>query len=142
MRRLLALTACAAAMAVTGRPTPPAAAHPLGNFSINHLAVVGVDSGRVDVRWTLDQAEIPTFQQRGLAPAAVLDRVRGEVSRHLRLTVDGRAVPLRLAPGGRIEFPVGAGGLHTTRVELRLSAPVPLPAPRALRRGPPPRPGR
>ena len=138
MRRvlaLLALLACSAGMAVTGLPTPPAAAHPLGNFSINHLAVVGVDDGRADVRWTLDQAEIPTFQQRGLAPSAVLDRVRGEVARRLRLGVDGRTVPLRLAPGGRISFPNGAGGLHTTRIELRLSAPVHLPAQLALHDG-------
>src|SRR4051812_18956999 len=135
MRRALALLACAAGMAVTGLPTPPAAAHPLGNFSINHLAVVGVDDGRVDVRWTLDQAEIPTFQQRGLAPSAVLDRVRGEVARRLRLSVDGRTVALRLAPGGRISFPNGAGGLHTTRVELRLAAPVRLPARIALHDG-------
>ena len=131
MRRLTVLLACAAASCALS--AAPAAAHPLGNFSINHLAVVGVDDGRVDVHWILDQAEIPTFQQRGLAPTAVLDRVRGQVARRLRLEVDGRDVPLRLAHGGEISFPPGAGGLHTTRVELRLSAPVRLPARVVLR---------
>ena len=46
----------------------PAGAHPLGNFSVNHLTVVRVSSDRVDVRYVLDQAEIPTFRERGLAP--------------------------------------------------------------------------
>jgi hypothetical protein len=40
----------------------PAGAHPLGNFSINHVAEVSVSADRVDVRYLLDQAEIPTFQ--------------------------------------------------------------------------------
>ena len=43
-----------------------ASAHPLGNFSVNHLSQVSVSADRVDVRYILDEAEIPTFQQRGL----------------------------------------------------------------------------
>jgi nickel/cobalt exporter len=76
------------------------------------------------VRYILDQAEIPTFQERGLEPAAVLARKRAVVARGVSLTVGGRAVPLTLAPGGRIGFPMGQGGLRTTRVELTLSARV------------------
>jgi len=102
----------------------PAGAHPLGNFSINHLDVVRVSSDRVDVRYVLDQAEIPTFQERGVSPARVLARKRADVAQGLSLTVDGRRVPLRLRPGGRIAFPKGQGGLRTTRVELLLSARV------------------
>ena len=45
----------------------PAGAHPLGNFSINHVAEVSVSADRVDVRYLLDEAEIPTFQERGPA---------------------------------------------------------------------------
>jgi nickel/cobalt exporter len=132
MRRVAIVLACVAAL-IAG--AAPAAAHPLGNFSINHLAVVSVDRGQVNVGWTLDQAEIPTFQQRGLSPDEVLARVRAEVTRRLALKVDGRRRALRLAPGGQISFPMGAGGLHTTRVELRLSAPVRLPARIALHDG-------
>ena len=33
---------------------PAAQAHPLGNFSVNHLTVVSVSSDRVDVRYVLD----------------------------------------------------------------------------------------
>ncbi len=102
----------------------PAGAHPLGNFSVNHLTVVRASSDRVDLRYVLDQAEIPTFRERGLAPARVLERKRAEVARGVTLTVGGRPVALTLRPGGRITFPRGAGGLHTTRVELLLSARV------------------
>ena len=102
----------------------PAGAHPLGNFSVNHLTVVRVSSDRVDVRYVLDQAEIPTFRERGLAPGRVLERKRAEVARGVTLTVGGRPVALTLRPGGRITFPRGAGGLHTTRVEVLLGARV------------------
>jgi nickel/cobalt exporter len=104
-----------------------ASAHPLGNFSINHLAEVSVSSDRVDVLYVLDQAEIPTFQERDLADGDVLARKRAEVARRLVLTVDGRRVPL--APAGRavLTHPQGAGGLHTTRLELPLRAAVSSP---------------
>lgn len=102
----------------------PAGAHPLGNFSVNHIDIVRVGSERVDVRYVLDQAEIPTFQERALTPAQVLARKRADVAKGVSLTVGGRAVPLTMAPGGRISFPRGQGGLRTTRVELLLSAPV------------------
>jgi nickel/cobalt exporter len=102
----------------------PAGAHPLGNFSINHLTVVRASSDRVDVRYVLDQAEIPTFQERRRSPAQVLARKRAEVARGVTLTIGGRPVALALRPGGRISFPRGAGGLRTTRVELLLGAKV------------------
>jgi ABC-type nickel/cobalt efflux system permease component RcnA len=54
----------------------------------------------------------------------VLERKRAEVARGVTLAVGGRPVALTLRPGGRISFPRGAGGLHTTRVELLLSARV------------------
>ncbi len=103
---------------------PAAHAHPLGNFSVNHLAEVSVSADRVDVRYVLDQAEIPTFRQRGLARAEVLRRIRSEVARGVRVTVDGR--PVALAPAGppRLALRPGAGGLRTTRFELALRAPA------------------
>jgi nickel/cobalt exporter len=119
-RLLLAALALVAVLALAA----PAGAHPLGNFSINHIDVVRVHADRVDVRYILDQAEIPTFQERDRKPAEVLASKRALVSRGVSLTVDGRAVPLTLAPGGRISFPMGQGGLRTTRVELTLSARV------------------
>jgi nickel/cobalt transporter (NicO) family protein len=109
-----ALAACAA----------PAAAHPLGNFSVNHLTVVRIDADRIDVRYLLDQAEIPTFRERGLSDAEVLRRKQAEVARRLTLTVDGRAAVLQPAGAPVLTHPAGQGGLRTTRLELPLSAPA------------------
>ena len=120
MRRALLLAAALALLVHAAA----AGAHPLGNFSVNHLTVVRASSDRVDLRYVLDQAEIPTFRERGLSPAQVLARKRAEVARGVTLTVGGRPVALTLRPGGRITFPRGAGGLHTTRVELLLGARV------------------
>jgi ABC-type nickel/cobalt efflux system permease component RcnA len=99
-----------------------ASAHPLGNFSVNHLAQVRVSADRVDVRYILDEAEIPTFQQRGTPDAELLTRKRDEVRRGLVLTVDGRRVALRPRPGATLTHPAGQGGLRTTRVELPYTA--------------------
>jgi nickel/cobalt exporter len=101
-----------------------ASAHPLGNFSVNHLTVVSISTDRVGVRYVLDQAEIPTFRERGISDADVLERKRAEVAKGLTLTVDGRAVALRPAGAPMLTHPAGQGGLVTTRLELPLSARV------------------
>jgi nickel/cobalt exporter len=119
MRRAL----FAALLALMALPAV-ADAHPLGNFSINHLDVVSVSRDGVDVRYVLDQAEIPTFQERGLSRAAILARKRSEVAHRLTLAVDGTPRRLVLAPGGVLAFRPGQGGLPTTRVILRLHAAV------------------
>jgi nickel/cobalt transporter (NicO) family protein len=117
MRRLALIAVTAAALLA-----PAAAqAHPLGNFSVNHQARVAVSEHRVDVTYVLDQAEIPTFQERGRPPAELLTRKRAEIMRGLALQVGSGTV--RLTPGAaRIAFPRGQGGLPTTRVELVLRA--------------------
>lgn len=120
MRRFALFAACLFALVVAA----PADAHPLGNFSVNRLDVVTVSADRVDVRYVLDKAEIPTFQERDRAPAEVLAAVRVEVRRGVALRVDGRTVPLRLRGLGRLVRAPGAGGLQTTRVELAATARV------------------
>jgi nickel/cobalt exporter len=117
MRRAFALLAGIAALAVTPAAAP---AHPLGNFSINHLSEVSISKDRVAVHYILDQAEIPTFQERGLGAARVLQRKQSEITRGLHLAVDGRQIPLVVQRGARISFPAGQGGLRLTRVELDL----------------------
>jgi nickel/cobalt exporter len=101
-----------------------ATAHPLGNFSVNHLTKVTVSSDRVEARYVLDQAEIPTFQERGLSPTEVLARKRAEAERGLTLEVNGRPAALRPAGAAQIDFPAGQGGLKVTRVEIPLVARV------------------
>lgn len=39
------------------------AAHPLGNFTINHFSRTEIGSDEVHVRYVVDMAEIPTFQE-------------------------------------------------------------------------------
>jgi nickel/cobalt exporter len=103
---------------------PAASAHPLGNFSINHLDRVAISSNRVAVHYILDQAEIPTFQERGLSSAQVLARKEAEVRRGLHLTVNGHPLVLVIQPGAKLSHPPGQGGLPLTRVELDLAAAV------------------
>jgi len=57
MRRAVALLAFAALLAVL--PASSAVAHPLGNFTVDHLTEVARDG--VQLRYILDVAEIPTF---------------------------------------------------------------------------------
>ncbi len=39
-------------------------AHPLGNFTVNHYAGIRVEPDRIVVDLVIDEAEIPTFQDR------------------------------------------------------------------------------
>jgi nickel/cobalt exporter len=120
MRRALVTLLVLAGLGVLA---PSAMAHPLGNFSINHLSTVRVSEDRVDVLYVLDEAEIPTTEQRGLPRAEIIGRKRDELRRNLSLVVDGRRVPLRpLEP--RLSFPTGQAGLDTTRFEQPLYAKV------------------
>lgn len=123
MRRALLLPAVVALAAFFGF-SGAAHAHPLGNFSVNHLTQVSVSADRVDVRYVLDEAEVPTFQQRTVPDAALLARKQAEVRRRLAVTADGRRLALRPAGPARLTHPPGQGGLKTTRVEIPLSAAV------------------
>jgi nickel/cobalt exporter len=97
---------------------PPASAHPLGNFTVNRFARVEAVGDRVYVRYVLDLAEIPTFQDRGTPTGAFVQRI----ARGLRLSVDERPAPL--VPIARaLAHPRGAGGLRTTRLEVIFRAP-------------------
>jgi ABC-type nickel/cobalt efflux system permease component RcnA len=131
VRRLL--VAALAAAAALGAGAPAAAAHPLGNFTVNQYSRIDVAPGGVSVHFVLDMAEIPTLQELqrfdaldGAAPdparfpAVEADLVR-RIAPRLHLTVDGRAATL--VPGqGVLTFPRGQAGLHTTRLELPLTA--------------------
>ena len=63
MRRLglllVTVTAVLSALVAPGS----ASAHPLGNFTVNHFAAVDLAGNGVYVRYALDLAEIPTFQE-------------------------------------------------------------------------------
>ena len=126
MRRATCAALVVVAAALAGLALPAAAAaHPLGNFSINHLVQVTVSRDAIDLRYVLDQAEIPTFQERGLSDTQVLARVRAEVLHGLDLRVGDRRMDLTLQPGATLTHPPGQGGLPLTRAELPLRAAAP-----------------
>lgn len=120
-RLLLGVLAAAVLLAVT---VPGAAAHPLGNFTVNHLSTVRISDDRVDVSYVLDEAEIPTVENQRLSEAGLVRRKRDEILGGLELTVQGRRVALRPSSPPRLTFLAGQAGLETTRLELDLRAAV------------------
>ena len=71
-----------------------AQAHPLGNFTINHLARLEPEGGQLRVHYVLDIAEIPTFQIMhgggGLGPKAMRDWQNAEALLVAKRPVDTR----------------------------------------------------
>jgi ABC-type nickel/cobalt efflux system permease component RcnA len=96
-----------------------AIAHPLGNFTINHLAVVRVDGTQLRVHYVLDIAEIPSFQiMHGAgdwtrsARAAWSTSEAQRVATSLAISDGSSPVALRLERSHNSTRP-GAGGLPT-----------------------------
>ncbi len=100
-------------------------AHPMGNFSVNHYSKITIRQGNVEVRYLIDMAEIPTFQeirQFGLTPKAddlgtslYLDKQQQLLKAGLSLESDGQAVPLDTI-SHEVAFADGAGGLPTMKI--------------------------
>jgi nickel/cobalt transporter (NicO) family protein len=112
--RRLALLAALFALAA-----PSAAfAHPLGNFTVNRLASVDLAGDRVYVRYVLDMAEIPTYQERKRVERPGYAR---SVARKLDLRLDGRRARLAVVKS-RLDLKPGAGGLKTLRFEAVFQA--------------------
>jgi nickel/cobalt transporter (NicO) family protein len=106
----------------------PAAAHPLGNATVNRATAVTIGPEAVGIVYVVDLAEIPAY-------AAILDLdldTSGETSTAERaswasaacadaqaalgVTVDGRPVGLEPAAAPELTFPPGVGGLETLRL--------------------------
>ncbi len=113
------------------------AAHPLGNFSINHYSHIEIEKSQIKIRAVVDMAEIPTFQatqeidadKNNTISQAELDayaaKVTPEYAANLLLTVDNTPVELR-AVETKISQPPGAGNLPTTRIEWDLIGDLPV----------------
>jgi nickel/cobalt transporter (NicO) family protein len=114
MKKLVLLVVAGLALATASA----AAAHPLGNFTINRFSRIEVSGPRVYVLYVLDMAEIPTFQAGRIDAHAYAARIAAGA----HLSVDGR--PVRLTPvATALAHPAGAGGLRTTRLEVMLRGP-------------------
>ena len=113
-----------------------ALAHPLGNFTINHYAGIRVEPSRVILDVVIDQAEIPTFQEKLRIDtdgdgSVSDDETEAErltacpiLAGSLILTVDGAVRPLTAVAAG-LSFPPGAAGLETMRLACTYTATLP-----------------
>ena len=113
-------------------------AHPLGNFSISHYTGIQIAQDSIELRYVLDMAEIPTFQElqdTGLVPEVEHPSVHGYLVQKtealkagLLLEVNGRYLPLQVV-SSEILFPPGAGGLPTLKLGVVYRTPLdPAPA--------------
>lgn len=127
-RGLGGLFECAGLVAAAVLCAPAAGhAHPMGNFSISHYAAIRVLATSIEVRYVLDLAEVPTFQEiqgSGLVAetghASVgpyLARKAEMLGSGLVLELNGRR--LALERGAReILFTPGAGDLPTMKLGI------------------------
>jgi len=132
---MIAITAPVLALIVAGLTRPQsAAAHPLGNFTVNRYSRLELYSDTVRIRYVLDMAEIPAFQEIGeidsngdgaTDPAEsedYLGRKAADIKDNLHLSVDGSTAALELLSSD-VTFPEGQAGLRTLRIDLLLHAP-------------------
>ena len=112
----------------------PMYAHPMGNFSVNHYSKISLRADGITVRYFIDLAEIPAYQelQGANVPANSNDpavirfiAARGAQLGHgLSLSVDGVPVLLHLRSSDVI-LPPGAGGLPTMKMGFVYEAAYP-----------------
>ncbi len=107
-------------------------AHPLGNFTINHFARIESGGAFARIRYVVDFAEVPAFQESQNADLdsdgnlteaelnAYLDRVTPGFLAGLALTVDGAPATLLLT-GKSVSKQPGAAGLFTLRIVYELT---------------------
>jgi len=135
------LRSCMGAMVLLYVLLPqPASAHPLGNFTVNHLSRLTVAGGSIDVRYVLDLAEIPSVALDGsLSPNGSPTRAdyarwgaahAAEIAPQLELWVDGARVGLAVGAVSVMTRP-GAAGLPTIYLRADYRAALP-PNARAL----------
>ena len=119
-----------AALAVVAGLALPAvvAAHPLGNFTINHFAGLTIAPDRIELDIVIDMAEIPAFQERQDMDAdgdgSVADDEAAtwgtgacaSLAASLDLRRDGAHLEL-VGGASTVTFLPGAGGLSTLRLE-------------------------
>lgn len=105
------------------------AAHPLGNFSVNHYMRFEAGEHGVEMNYVIDLAEIPTFEMMrdwGLdrsSPRDQLERHAREQSRawmrNLSIRVDGREVAPAFESSS-LTIADGAGNLPIMRISTKL----------------------
>jgi ABC-type nickel/cobalt efflux system permease component RcnA len=142
-RTAVLVVAPAALAAVMLAPARPAAAHPLGNFSVNQYLGLTLHTDRVEASVVVDAAEIPTLQERSTVDADGDGTVsEAEGTAYARWTchavagaIQAQAGDIRLqwtVTAASLAYSPGAGGLSTSRLACRLAAAAPLQRPTTL----------
>ncbi|MFF2521032.1 nickel/cobalt transporter [Streptomyces liangshanensis] len=145
LRRLAAAPLAAALLtplALLG--AAPAAAHPLGNFTVNYATHLTLRPDAIDAEVVVDRAEIAAAQERPLVDqdhdgslsaeekGAYADRTCATLAGQLGTDVDGTSLRWDRAPGG-LTLHTGEAGLRTSRLTCRLHAEAPLRSPADVR---------
>lgn len=109
-------------------------AHPMGNFSISHYAGITIERNRLEVRYLIDMAEIPTFQemqQSGITGrtddprlTSYLETKAIEFGQGLRVSINGQMLPVRPV-SQQVIFSPGAGNLLTMKFGFVYRAKIP-----------------
>ena len=115
----------------------PIFAHPMGNFSVNHYSKIQIGQRSIEIRYLMDLAEIPTFQemrQFDIRPkvddpsaSRYLDRQERLLKQRLSLESDGQAVQLDTI-SRQVIFADGAGGLPTMKIGFVFRGKLDVPA--------------
>lgn len=120
-----------------------AAAHPLGNFTVNHFNGLTLHPDRIDLHAVIDLAEIPALQERpavdrdgdeavsAAEAAAYADRQCGRFAAATTVTVDSDPHEWRLT-GRRLAFPTGEAGLATMRLSCEFTTAATLDRPATI----------
>jgi nickel/cobalt transporter (NicO) family protein len=108
------------------------AAHPMGNFSVNHYTRLHFQQNQAELTYVLDLAEIPAFEllsqwqidwkQQESLTAKCRQQANQWVS-NLKLVQAGRRLPLRVVSVSA-KATEGAGGMPTLRISIAASASV------------------
>jgi ABC-type nickel/cobalt efflux system permease component RcnA len=135
LKRRWGLPVLAALLVALAQPLV-AAAHPLGNFTVNHYSRLEPYANLVRVRYVLDMAEIPTYQalsdidqdHNGQVSQAENERYRAllveQLRQNLTLRLNGATLPLT-AVAADMTFPPGQGNLNTLRLTIWFEAALP-----------------
>jgi ABC-type nickel/cobalt efflux system permease component RcnA len=147
MKRILAIGATGLGLGtglVLVTPAGPAAAHPINNFSVNQLHALTLRADRIDLRATVDIAELPTVQEKSTVDSsgdgtaddaerqAYAERACTELSGRLDVAVDSDRLKWSLKRPTFI-YQAGSAGLPTSRLECELTAAADLTRPREVR---------
>src|SRR5215211_529771 len=117
-------------------PTRPAAAHPLGNFTVNQYSRIEIGTAEAHLLYVLDLAELPTVADRplldtdgdgaisGAERESYLTGKLSEITPALHLFAGSTALTLRPTAQSLALAP-GQAGLDTTRIEATFVADLP-----------------